>query len=292
MNAVATFSERRALLFGIAYRMLGSVQDAEDVVQEAYMRWEKADQSAVESPKAWLSTVVTRLSIDQLRSARKQREVYVGEWLPEPLVTDAATPGAAAELADSLSTAFLVLLESLSPAERAAFLLKDVFDYDYKEIAEIVGKAPANCRQIVKRAREHVTQKRQRFDVDPVEQERMVLQFIDATTRGDIEALVGALAEDVTLHTDHGGKAIAARRVIRGASKVARFFIGVNRRFPLENPAIQVCTINGRPGVILYAGGQPVTAITFDVDGGHITNIYAVRNPDKLRSLPKPCEGN
>lgn len=290
MNAVATFSEHRPLLFGIAYRMLGSVQDAEDVVQEAYLRWEKADQGAVESPKAWLGTVVTRLSIDQLRSARKQREVYIGEWLPEPLVTDDATPGAAAELADSLSTAFLVILESLSPMERAAFLLKDVFDYNFKEIAEIVGKAPANCRQIVKRAREHVTQRHARFDVDPAEQERLVLQFIDATTRGDIDTLVGALAENAALHTDHGGKALAARRVIHGASKVARFFVGVNQRFPMENPEIRVCTINGRPGVIMYAGGQPVTAITFDVEVGRIASIYVVRNPDKLRLLPKPSE--
>ena len=292
MNAVAAFSKHRPLLFGIAYRMLGSVQDAEDVVQEAYLRWEKADQGAVKSPKAWLSTVATRLSIDQLRSARKQREVYVGEWLPEPLVTDDAAPGAAAELADSLSTAFLVVLESLSPLERAAFLLKDVFDYDYKEIAEIVGKTPANCRQIVKRAREHVTQRHQRFDVDPAEQERMVLQFIDATTRGDIDALVGALAEDAALHTDHGGKAIAARRVIHGASKVARFFVGVNQRFPQKNSEIQIRAINGRPGVIMYADGKPVTVITFEVEAGHIKNIYVVRNPDKLKSLPKPGEIN
>ncbi len=291
MNAVATFSEHRPLLFGIAYRMLGSVQDAEDVVQEAYLRWEKAEQSAVKSPRAWLSTVVTRLSIDQLRSARKQREVYVGEWLPEPLVTDEAMPGAAAELADSLSMAFLVLLESLSPTERAAFLLKDVFDYNYKEIAEIVGKAPANCRQIVKRAREHVTQRHSRFEVEPIEQERMVLQFIDATTHGDIDALVGVLAEDAALHTDHGGKALAARRVIYGASKVARFFVGVNRRFPVENPAIRVCTINGRPGLVIHADGKPHSAITFEVGDGLIQSVYVTRNPDKLRAVPPPAPG-
>ena len=251
------------MLFGIAYHMLGSVMDAEDVVQEAYLRWERADRAGIESPRAYLGTIVTRLSIDALREAKRRREVYVGEWLPEPLVTG-RDPRESAELADSLSTAFLVLLESLSPPERAAFLLREVFGYDYAELAHVLEKSEDNCRQMVSRARGRLEAREPRFEASREEQERLLVQFIEATASGNYDALVSVLAEDATVYSDHGGKAAAAQRTILGADKIARFFLGLQKRFPPADPSIRLLSLNGRPGAILFSGNEPYSAFSFD----------------------------
>ncbi len=287
-ESTEAFNEHRPLLFGIAYRMLGSVADAEDIVQEAYLRWRRADVATVESPRAYLSSIVTRLSIDYLRSARVKREVYVGQWLPEPLVSPKAEATRSLELAESLSTAFLVLLESLSPPERAAFLLRDVFDYEYRDIAACLDKSEANCRQMVKRARERVAGGKPRFEAAPEQYERLALRFMRAVNDGDVATLVESLTEDAALYTDHGGKAAAARRTITSADKVARFLVGVTERFSPDDARSVIQTINGRPGVVVYSRGRAVTAISFDVTDGRIANIYVVRNPDKLGRVPLP----
>lgn len=284
MDATTTFSEHRATLFGIAYRMLGSVMDAEDVVQEAYLRWERVDRDTVESPRAFLSTIVTRLSIDALREAKRRREVYVGEWLPEPLMTG-RDPRESAELADSLSTAFLVLLESLSPPERAAFLLREVFNYDYRQLADILDTTDTNCRQMVSRAKARLESREHRFEPSREDQERLLSRFVQATSTGDYAALVEVLAGDAAVYSDHGGKAAAAQRTILGADKVARFFIGVTRRFPPDNPSIRLVSLNGRPGAIAFSGDRPDSAFSFDCVDGKIARIYVVRNPDKLAHL-------
>jgi RNA polymerase sigma-70 factor (ECF subfamily) len=280
----AEFASHRAALFGIAYRMLGSVMDADDVVQEAYLRWERIDRAAVESPRAYLNTIVTRLSIDSLREARRRREVYVGEWLPEPLVTN-TDPGAEADLAESLSTAFLVLLETLAPAERAAFLLREVFEEEYTEIAHVLGKSEANCRQMVKRARDRLATRQQRFEPSAEEQGRLLAEFLTGANTGNYEMLIRLLAEDAVLHSDHGGKAPAAQRPIFGGDKVARFFLGVQRRFPPASPEVRLTSLNGRPGVIVFSEGHPHTAFTFEWSGDRIAAIYAMRNPEKLAHL-------
>lgn len=289
MDAAQVFDEHRPLLFGIAYRMLGSVMDAEDVVQDAFLRWQATDVSTVESPRAFLCTIVTRLSIDRLRSAQKRREVYVGEWLPEPIMTE-NDPRVAADVADSLSTAFLILLESLSPPERAAFLLREVFGYEYPAIAEVIGKSEDNCRQIVKRARDRLADRRPRFETSPDIQSRLVMQFIEATETGDLDRLVATLADDAALYTDHGGKVVAARRPLHGADKIARFAIGLNQRFRPENFEMRVVSLNGRPGLVTYANGVPDSAVTIHCEGDRIVRLYAIRNPDKLAHLvpPKP----
>lgn len=283
-TAAETFAEHRAMLFGIAYRMLGSVMDAEDVVQEAYLRWERVDRDTVESPRAFLSTIVTRLSIDALREAKRRREVYVGEWLPEPLMTG-RDPRESAELADSLSTAFLVLLESLSPPERAAFLLREVFSYDYRQLAEILDTTDVNCRQMVSRAKARLESREHRFEPSREDQERLLSRFVQATSTGDYAALVEVLADDAALYSDHGGKAPAAQRTILGADKVARFFIGVTRRFPPADPSIRLVSLNGRPGAIAFSGSDPHSAFSFECVDGKIARIFVVRNPDKLRHL-------
>jgi len=286
MDTFAVFDEHRPYLFGIAYRMLGSVMDAEDVVQDAYLRWEQADRPAIANPRAYLSTIVTRLSIDALRAAQRRRETYIGEWLPEPLVT-ADGPDATAERAESLSTAFLVLLERLSPQQRAAFLLRDVFGYAYAEMAAMLDTSEPNCRQLVKRARGHMAAGKRRFDSDRAEHQRLLHEFVAAMQTRDYRGLVTLLAEDATFHSDHGGKAAAARRVIRSADKIARFLLGIQERFQPDDFSVRIAALNGRPGIISYAGATPEAAFTFDTDGGRISTIYAVRNPDKLAPLPR-----
>jgi RNA polymerase sigma-70 factor, ECF subfamily len=274
------FDLHRPLLFSIAYRMLGSVMDAEDVVQEAYLRWQRAPEAEVRSPRAYLSAVVTRLCIDQLRSAKSSREEYVGPWLPEPLPTE---PDAAAE---SLSMAFLVLLESLTPTERAVFILREVFDYDYDEISRLVGKSEANCRQIARRARQSVAARRPRFKSSPEQEGRLMESFLDACLGGDMEGLLALLSEDVTLWSDGGGKTRAALNPIRGADNVARFFSGILHKAP-PGFVVRRASINGRPGLIGYFGdGRPQSVATFDVAEGSIRAIRLVVNPDKLLAVP------
>ncbi len=284
MDAVETFAQYRPMLFGIAYRMLGSVMDAEDVVQEAYLRWEHTDRARVESPRAFLGTVVTRLSIDALREAKRRREVYVGEWLPEPLMTG-RDPRESAELADSLSTAFLVLLESLSPPERAAFLLREVFGYDYRDLADVLETTDVNCRQMVSRAKARLESREHRFEPSREDQERLLAHFVQATTSGDYDALVAVLADDAAVYSDHGGKAPAAQRTIFGADKIARFFLGVQKRFPPVDPSVRMVSLNGKPGAIIYSGQEPNSAFSFDCVDGKIVHIYVVRNPEKLQHL-------
>lgn len=280
----------RRLLFSIAYRMLGSVGEAEDAVQETFLRWHRvqAEGTVVESPKAWLSTVVTRICLDQIRSARVRREAYVGPWLPEPLV-DAADPepgpGDRVALAESLSTAFLVLLETLSPKERAAFLLHDVFAYGYAEVAEIVGESEAYCRQLARRARARLAERRPRFPASPAERERLTERFLRACLEGDMAALLATLAEDVTVWSDGGGKVLAARKPVVGREKVARFLLGLMKLAPPDT-TFRSAPVNGRLGLVVAVAGRSVEVLSFEVDGGAIRGIYAVVNPDKLRAVP------
>lgn len=289
MSTTEVFAEYRPLLFSLAYRMMGSVADAEDVVQEAFLRWHRAteghDETAVRSPRSYLCTVVTRLCIDQLKSARAKREVYVGPWLPEPLVQpEAGNPSERLELEDSLSIAFLVLLESLSPEERAVFLLRQVFDYEYAEIARIVNKSEANCRQMVHRAQQHLAARRPRFDATPEQREQLTHTFMQTCANGDMEGLLALLTQDIVLYSDGGGKAQAAVKPVYGADKVARFIFGVLSKAP-QGFTAEVAVVNGQPGIVCYVNREPYTVLSLDTADGLIQGIYIVVNPDKLQHI-------
>jgi RNA polymerase sigma-70 factor, ECF subfamily len=276
---------RRA--FAVSYRMLGSVVEAEDVAQEALLRLtEQGD--APNEPAAWVTTVATRLSIDHLRLARVRRESYVGPWLPEPLVIDPARgPSEQAELADAVSQALLVALEQLTPLERAAFVLREVFDYDYARIAEVVGRSEASCRQLVARARKHVRADSPRFDVDPDHGQALLERFLDAAEDGDVAALEAMLAEDVVLYGDGGGKVKAATEPLTGVSEVARFLVEIARaRRALGEFELELVSVNGQPGRVLRDAERRVwDVLSIDVVGGRIDAVRIVRNPDKLRHL-------
>lgn len=275
--------ELRPYLFSIAYRMLGSVAEAEDVVQEAFLRYHEAEAHA-ESPKAYLATITTRLAIDQLRSARTRREVYPGEWLPEPIVDDETSRHA--ETADSLSLAFLHLLEKLSPVERAVFLLREVFDYPYDEIAAIVGKSPDNCRQILARAHGHIEEGRRRFDVSRREREEVARRFLAAWEDGDTEALVAVLAPDATIFGDGGGKAPSVREPLVGAERVAKALIGWGRQALDRGMVYRTALVNGDPGVVFDgADGLPVWVAALEIADGVVVAVRSVLNPDKLAHL-------
>lgn len=290
-DRTAIFTSTRPLLFSIAYRMLGSVADAEDLVQDTYLRWRQAPEIEVREPRAYLATIVTRLAINQLRSARSQRESYVGPWLPEPLVTEnASDPSEPVELAESLSMAFMVMLERLSPIERAVLLLRDVFDFDYAEIAQIVDRSEANCRQLLTRAKKHMGAREARFEVDRAQADRLMQQFTEAASAGDMEGLLAVLAEDITLWADGGGKAKgAALRPIHGADAVARFSAGVIRHFVPAERVLRPTRVNGEPGFIVYASGKPLAAMILHIRDGRIQTIYAIANPDKLRKVGEPA---
>ncbi len=285
----------RPLLFSIAYGMTGSVGDAEDIVQDAFLNATRARQAGTEiaDPKAYLATTVTRLGINYLRSARVRRETYVGDWLPEPVVVPAGSPGPAehAELADSLSMAFLVLLETLSPVERAVFMLREVFGYGYADVARIVGKTEVNCRQIFARARQRVAAGAPDLDSPPAperraEGEELARRFFEAAAGGDIDALLDLLAPDVVFHGDGGGKAQALGAPLAGRLRVARFLAGVLRRFRPTAASMRLAWVNGRPGGVLYDGDQRVVSVfELDVAGGVVQAIRAVVNPDKLGHL-------
>jgi RNA polymerase sigma-70 factor, ECF subfamily len=294
-------TEFHGLLFSIAYRMIGSATEAEDVVQEAYVRFlrDTAAGTRVESPKAYLSTVTTRLSIDHLRSARVRRESYVGTWLPEPLITDEGWEAKRdVETADSLSMGFLVLLESLTPVERAVFLLREVFEYPYQEIASIVGKSEENCRQIAVRARRRVQAGRPRFEASRAQREELARRFFEAVAEGDVEGFIGMLAADVVVYADGGGKATELPHPVRGRDRVARLLRGpagrrgqIHVRFddtiervPIEG--MRLAEINGQPGALLFdPDGVPVVAVSLDIADGQIQTLRAVTNPDKLAPL-------
>ena len=278
------FERHRSLLFSIAYRMLGSIAEAEDVVQEAYLRWREVPEGEVHSPKSYLSAVVTRLSIDRLRSAR--REEYIGPWLPEPLISDRAEELVAHdELDESLSMAFLVLLESLNPVERAVFLLREVFDYDYEEISSIVRKSEANCRQIARRARQSVAARRPRFERSLEKEKMLTERFVEACMSGDMEGLLELLSEDVTLWSDGGGKVQAARKPVRGAEKVAGFMLRLAQFGAMQGATYQLTTINGQPGMVAFLNGTPYTALALDFVEDKIAGIAVVVNPEKLTGL-------
>lgn len=285
---VEEFEEYRPLLFSIAYRMLGRVMDAEDMVQEAFLRWQRVSLDEVQSSKSYLAAVVTRLCIDHLRSARVQREEYVGPWLPEPLLAEKALDTAdPVALSDSLSMAFLVLLESLNPVERAVFLLREVFGYDYVEISRIVGKSQVNCRQIARRARQHIEARRPRFDPSPEKKEQLTLQFMQTCVSGDMSGLVELLADEVTLWSDGGGEVPAALRAIHGPTEVAHFLLGILRNAP-PNFVPRLAWVNGQPGIIGYADRDPLAVLTLDITDGRIQVIRIVVNPDKLKHVPPP----
>lgn len=276
--------ELRPYLFAIAYRMLGSVAEAEDVVQEAFLRYHERGVQADE-PKAYLATVTTRLAIDQLRSARARREVYPGEWLPEPLVEDEAARHA--ETADSLSLAFLHLLEKLSPVERAVFLLREVFDYPYEDVAGIVGKSPENCRQILARAHRHIEEGRRRFDVSREEREEVARRFLAAWEEGDTDALVEVLAPDATVYGDGGGKAPSVPVPLVGAERVAKALIGWGRRARELGLVHHAALVNGEPGLVFRsADGRAVWVASLEVYDGVVVAVRSVLNPDKLGHLP------
>lgn len=278
------FLDLRPMLFGVAYRMLGSATEAEDVLQDAYLRWQGQAEDEVRSARSFLATVVVRLCIDQLRSARVVRAAYVGPWLPEPLATADDDPALVAELADSLSLAFLVLLEELSPLERAAFLLRDVFAYSYPEVASMLGRSEGACRQLASRARRQIGDRRRRFDTDRQQGHELAGRFVTACASGDLDELLGLLAADVVVWTDGGGKAKAAPRPVVGATRAARFLINIAKSLS-SNGAVRHASINGHPGVIVEEKGVPVTAVVLDVVEGVVSGARIVSNPDKLEAL-------
>jgi RNA polymerase sigma-70 factor (ECF subfamily) len=287
MTHLETFNQHRALLSSIAYRMLGSWADAEDAVQEAFVRWQRAAGQEIASPRSFLVTIVSRLCINQLQSARARREEYTGQWLPEPILTGPADGlDAAFRVDESLSPAFLMLLERLSPAERAVFLLREVFEYEYDEIAPIVGQSATTCRQILRRARQHVTAGRPRFATSLQQRRALAQQFLDASRTGDLRSLLQLLSTDVVFYSDGGGKAPAIPNPVQGADGVARLLINAQQKFVPTSVESRILPINGVPGVVTYAAGRPFSAVSFDFVEDRISAIYLVTNPDKLDHLP------
>jgi RNA polymerase sigma-70 factor (ECF subfamily) len=290
VSETETFESLRPRLFGVAYRMLGSVSDAEDIIQETFVRYQRARDEGVVigSLRAYLLATVTRLSIDHLRSARVRREQYVGMWLPEPLVGDTGDPEASVltREAESLSMAFLLLLERLGPVERAAFLLHEVFDYGYDEIAKIVGKSETNCRQLVARARQRVRTNRPRYEATPQQRETLAARFFASVASGDLHSLVKLLSEDIVVYGDGGGKAPQWAKPIEGAVAVARLFVGLGRQIAMLGLKLERYQVNGQPGaIVLDPEGRFVNVFSLDIDGTSVRAIRSVINPDKLRHL-------
>lgn len=283
------FEEHRPVLLGVAYRMLGRVSDAEDVVQEAWLRWSAADRSEVREPRAYLVRVTTRLAIDRLRQVKARGETYVGPWLPEPYVTDFGdtVPDTAERtvLADSVSLAVLVVMESLSPLERAVFVLREAFGYPYADIAAMLDRGEPAVRQLAGRARKHVEERRPRYDVDPARRRDLTERFLAAAGGGDLEGLMSLLAPDVRLVGDSGGKTKAPLRVLESADHVGRFIVGVAEK-GVPDFSWRFLELNGGPAVLALSGGKPDSVFQLDVVDGLIQSIYIIRNPDKLRSLP------
>ncbi|MFF7547651.1 RNA polymerase sigma-70 factor [Streptomyces canus] len=283
------FEEHRPVLMGVAYRMLGRVADAEDVVQEAWLRWSGADRSEVREPRAYLVRVTTRLAIDRLRQVKARGETYVGPWLPEPYVTDFGdtVPDTAdqAVLADSVSLAVLVVMESLSPLERAVFVLREAFGYPYADIAAMLDRGEPAVRQLAGRARRHVEERRPRFEVDPVRRRDLTERFLAAAGGGDLEGLMSLLAPDVRLVGDSGGKSKAPLRVLQSADHVGRFLVGIAER-GVADITWRFLELNGGPAVLILSGGKPDSVFQLDILDGRIQSVYIIRNPDKLRALP------
>ncbi len=273
-------AERRRL-FGLAYRMIGEVAEAEDAVQDALARWAAADRAAIDNPAAWLTTVTTRICLDRLTAARRRRETYVGPWLPEPLLTDDTDPADAAEAADTMTLAFLVVLESLSPAERAVFLLHDVFGHPHDEIARMLDRSPAAVRQLASRARAHLQDRRPRYEADADRRQAVAEAFLAACQTGELDRVMAVLAPDVVLTSDGGGRASAARRPLHGADRVARFLLGIWRQAG-EAATVDLVEVNGEPGLVGRVDGEVAVLFVLHVDDGGVAEIQAIRNPEKL----------
>ncbi|MFC8420116.1 RNA polymerase sigma-70 factor [Streptomyces sp. NPDC057236] len=282
------FEEHRPVLLGVAYRMLGRVTDAEDVVQDAWLRWSGGDRAGVREPRGYLVRVTTRLAIDRLRQIKARGETYVGPWLPEPYVTDfgGTVPDAAerAVLADSVSLAVLVVMESLSPLERAVFVLREAFGYPYADIAAMLDRGEPAVRQLAGRARAHVEERRPRYEVDPAQRRDLTERFLAAAAGGDLEGLLELLAPDARLVGDSGGKSRAPLRVLEGADHVGRFLLGVARK-GVPDLSFRFLELNGGPAVLVLSGDKPDSVVQLDVAGGRVRTVYVIRNPDKLRSL-------
>lgn len=288
-DATSTFDEHRRLLIGVAYRVLGQWSEAEDVVQDAWLRWRDVEHDEIENPRSYLVRVTTRLSIDRLRRAKARRETYVGEWLPEPVLTDQhtlAVPDVADQVAqsDSVSLAMLVVLETLSPLERAVFVLRDVFDFQYDEIGTILDRSETAIRQLASRARSHVEAGKPRFDADQQVQREVTEKFLLATKTGRFEELLELLSPEVELHSDGGGLVRAPRRVIVGAEKVSRFFASIADRGP-ENPIVYLANVNGRLAVVVDADGEPNTVLSIDIRDGRIVTVHLIASPEKLTGV-------
>ena len=295
-DPVGIFDEHRGLLVSVAYRILGSVTDAEDVVQEAYLRWSGVEHAEIRDPRAFLVRVTTRLSIDRLRRVRARRETYVGPWLPEPVLTR-QDPSEEVAMAESVSMAMLVVLETLSPLERAVFVLREAFGMPHAEIAEVLGRREEAVRQLARRAREHVRERRTRFDADHDEQRRVTERFLAATSSGDLQGLMAVLSPEVELVADSGGKALAPRRPVRGADKVARFLAAIvgeeqTARFLRSvgveasgGVAVRLAPMNGETGVVLSVSNVPISALVLDVSDGMVRTIRLVANPEKLAGI-------
>ncbi len=280
----AIFAEHRRVLQGVAYRVLGSFTEAEDVVQDCWLRWSGRPPGEIRDPRAYLVRTTTRLAIDRLRREQARRESYIGPWLPEPVVTDRDT----AELAESVSLALLVVLETLSPLERAVFVLREAFDFSYAEVAEATGRSEAAVRQLAHRAKEHVAARQPRFDIDQQARQQATERFLAACQNADVGALMEMLAPDVTLISDGGGKARAPRRPIFGADKVARFLCGI-AEYPLPDPGSAVVRIGDGPGILITSAGTPVTTLTLNLRDGHVQEIALIANPDKLHGMRVPA---
>lgn len=298
-NGQDPYLEHRRLLFGTAYRMLGSVSDAEDVLQDAWVKWSTADRDAISHPKAYLVRTVANLSLNRLTSARATRETYVGPWLPEPLLTSPDV-AAEAELADCVSTAMLVVLETLSPVERAVFVLREVFGYPHREIAEALERPEPTVRRIAHRARAHVRARRPRFDADPERRREIVARFLAACAGGDLNAVMELLAPDVTAWSDGGGKVTAARRPLHGTDHVARWLLGFLAKPQLAALTMETAVINGELGILATIDGRPIGSLCFDIADDRVRNLRFQVNPAKLAGLtpdprplpPVPPEGN
>lgn len=284
---VEVFKKHRPRLFGIAYRMLGTHAESEDILQEVYLKWHQANTDEIETAEAWLVTIVTRLSIDRLRKASRERETYIGPWLPEPLViSDAPTPQEELEFASNLSMAFMFLLERLSPIERAAFLLHDIFDCGYADIARIVGKTETASRQLIHRARERVRNDKPRFEADQKEREKLIKKFSVASKTGDEKTLFALFSDEIVSISDGGGKVTAARKIVHGRAKLAHAFsmFGTKYGESFKNVLYQ---INGELGLLTFADGKIFSATTFEFSDGKISAMYRVMNPDKLKIFEK-----
>src|SRR5215210_2913946 len=296
LDAVRVFDEHRGLLTSVAYRVLGSVTDAEDAVQEAWLRWSNVDHSEVNDPRAFLVRVTTRLAIDRLRRAKVRREAYVGPWLPEPVLTG-QDPSEDAAMAESISMAMLVVLETLSPLERAVFVLREAFGMPHSEIADVLGRKEEAVRQLASRARTHVHERRSRFDADQAEQHRVTERFLEATATGGLDGLMAVLSPGVELVADGGGRALAPRRPVRGAEKVARFLFAVVTEEkvasflesvgsePSDGTHVHMAQVNGVSGIVITAGGEPISALVLDVSDGMVMTIRLVANPEKLAGV-------